>query len=259
MSINLVLSAFESNFTLQTSATLPDYEPALGAVDATIDLSVNVPLATIRNTFYYRTDDPITSDASFVYYYVDKSAWGTFSGDMNPFNGTVTDGYYGSNTTDDIGKDFLRELAKQLFSTYIGADLFTNEDAVVTDISTRCGEVATAIDTLMANVDVTATLQGPDGNGEYYKKDDTATTNLTREILNQMLDVTAGQPTRFDDVTVDAYTAKGTGYFHVPFAVGDTLSFKLTVSPKADQHTVIATGLSSMASRAYRVRMTVGA
>ena len=122
MSINLVLSAFESNFTLQTSATLPDYEPALGAVDATIDLTVNVPLATIRNTFYYRTDDPITSDASFVYYYVDKSAWSTFSSDMNPFNGTVTDGYYGSNTTDDIGKDFLRELAKQLFSTYIGAE-----------------------------------------------------------------------------------------------------------------------------------------
>lgn len=264
--VHLVLTAFESSFQLTTAATLPDYEPAIGDVSAIIDLDVKVTKQAIRETFFYRTDDPITSDASFVYYYVDKAKWADFINEMDPYQGTIKEGtnLFGTNVTDNVGKDFLRELARQLFGTYIGADLFTNEDAVNTHIETKCGEVATTLLGKMTDVDIANTsLQGPDAAGAYFKKDDTSDTNLCRALLNQLLDIDgadAGATTRFADTTADAYTAKGTGYFHIPFMENDTISYKLTLSPAADQHTVVGTDTGrTMTPRTYRVRMTVGA
>ena len=81
--INFVLSALNSEIILNTSARIPVYAPTIIS-DATITLSSIVSAATLQQTFFFRTDEDIAIDASFVYYYVDSSKWPTVISDLNP-------------------------------------------------------------------------------------------------------------------------------------------------------------------------------
>ena len=249
--VDLILTAFEQQFDLTLAAQLIDPE-------LTIDVSAVIELTT---------DDLITSvptDSSSVQYYVDKSLWTDFESNINPFRGTVTQNYFRNNTTDNIGKDFLRELARQLFGTTLGVDLFTNEDAVSADISSQCDTVATAINTKLTNVDITNGLAGmatdASDNNSKYRGDDTADTNICRELLIQMLDISGGSVDRFVDISTNyAYPGKPAGYYRVPFVKGDTISYKLTVSPSADQRTKVATGDAVLNDRTYRIKLKLDA
>lgn len=264
--VNFVLGAFESTATLQTEAVLPDFDPAAISSDADITLTTQVALSALKNVFYYRTDDSIQDPNAFVYHFVDMSAWTNFSTDMNPKNGVVTSGYYGSNSADDIGKDFLRDLANQLFGTYIGADLFTNEDAVVSDIHARCDEIASAITATLTAVDQTNGTHSGIANDSTagrtavkYMPDTDQSTNICRVILNTLLDQSSGQPSRFADIANNsAVVGLPAGYFHVPFVAGDELHFKVTVNSHANQETTVGTTTNSLSPRTYKVRMVVG-
>lgn len=259
--IELVLTAFSSDFTLSDPALIGVQDVSMNPYAATIDLSFQVPRSTIRNTFYIQTDNDITMDASFVYYYVDAAAWPTSQDNLNPKNGTIN-GYNGGGYVvgDGVSKDFIRNLAHQLFGTYLGADLFTNEDVLVADINASCNTVAEAIQTKLNSVDKTlgnfaGIVSGANGK---YLPDVTSTGNLTRELFKQMMFEAAP---RFADIsgTDMAYTAKGAGFYHLPFINGDTISFNLVINPKSDQHTFIATKGVPLDPRSYRVKLSVGA
>ena len=60
-SVNFVLSAFESSFSA-AAATIPSQQLDL-STNATLTLSTSVSKAAIQNTFFFRTDQPITTDA----------------------------------------------------------------------------------------------------------------------------------------------------------------------------------------------------
>lgn len=264
--VDLILTAFEQQFDLTLAAQLVDPELTMD-VSAVIELTTDVSADVLSRVFYYKTDDLITSvptDSSSVQYYVDKSLWTDFESNINPFRGTVTQNYFRNNTTDNIGKDFLRELARQLFGTTLGVDLFTNEDAVSADISSQCDTVATAINTKLTNVDITNGLAGmatdASDNNAKYRSDDTADTNICRELLIQMLDISGGSVDRFVDISTNyAYPGKPAGYYRVPFVKGDTISYKLTVSPSADQRTKVATGDAVLNDRTYRIKLKLDA
>ena len=253
--INFVLSGLNSVIHLSESGEIPNYHPIL-TTDATITLSTGVPATVLQNTFFYRTDNPITLDASFVYHYVDTTKWANQSTTLSPRNGTVTSEGYVSNDTG--GKDFLRDLARQLFGTYLGTDLFTNEDAVVEDINTKFDSVATRIISLLTSIDISSgspIVMSTDEFGKKYLKDDTATTNISRELLNELM---TSAPTRFADIKTNyLYNATEDGYYKIPILPLDTISFMVTLYPAADQTTMVPTGRTSLTPRSYTVILNV--
>jgi hypothetical protein len=179
---------------------------------------------------------------------------------LNPKNGTIDGLNSGGYVVGDVvSKDFIRNLAHQLFGTYLGADLFTNEDALVTEINAQCDIIATAIQTKINSADETVgNLAGMvvGANGKYLP-DVESTSNLTRELFNQMRNDAIA---RFADMPTLSYAAKGeTGFYHLPFVVGDTISFNLLINPEPDQHVAIATKGVPLDPRSYRVKLTVSA
>lgn len=253
-SVNFVLSAFENLVTLTTSASIPSQTLSL-TTNANITLTTAVPASTLQQTFFFRTDNPITTDASFVYYYTDMSKWANALTDLNPKNGTVTTGFYVAN--DNVSKDFIRDIAKQLFGTYLGADLFTNEDSVVTNINAGCDTVATSIRALLTSIDMTDGLvsMAVDSSNNKYMKDDTSISNISRELLNQLI---TAAPSRFVDIKSNyKYNATEDGFYKMPILAGDTITFKLTLTPAAGQTDAVRTGPATMAVRTYTVILNV--
>jgi len=160
---------------------------------------------------------------------------------------------------DGVGKDFLRDLAKQLFGTYLGADLFTNEDSVVIDVNLRCDEVATYAVALINSIDKTvgtSTLLKTDLSGGKYLDEHVSTTNISRELFNQLM---TSAPSRFNDTKPDKYNTEEDGFYKLPIIQGDSITFKMTISPSAAQTTAVPTGPTSLLSRSYTVVMNVGA
>lgn len=254
--VNFVLTGLNSAFTLSSSSEIPNYQPASLMTDATITLSQGVSASDLQNTFFYRTDNPITTDASFVYYYVDTTKWSNQSTILNPKNGIVTAGGYVSN--DNGSKDFLRDLARQLFGTYLAADLFTNEDAVVTDINLKFDTVASNVVALLTSIDKTSgslSSMSTDEFGKKYLKDNTSTSNISRELFNQLI---TSAPARFVDIkTTHLYNSVEDGFYKMPIMPGDKITFKVTISPSASQVAAVPTGLTSMTSRSYTVILNV--
>ena len=261
--VDFVLTAFEQSFTLSTSALIPSETLTLD-VSATITLSNGISVADLQKVFFYRTDEDITSlpfDSSFVYYYTDVGMWPTtvsatpIRDTLNPTNGIVTGNYYVSG--DNMSKDFIRELGRQLFGTHLGADLFTNEDNVVTDIQAQCATVSVAIENKIKSVDRVfgGALCTADASGSFFMKDNTSDVNLCREMILQLM---AAAPTRFAAVENSKYDDRA-GYYKVPFVAGDTLNFKVTLLPSAGQRAAVPTGTTAMVSRSYMVKLNVTA
>ena len=254
-SVNIVLTALNSALTLNKSGTIPSYGPMLTS-DATITLTGGITEYEAQNTFFFRTDEQICLDASFVAYYVDISKWPTNLQVLSPKNGTVTSNYYVNG--DGVGKDFLRDIARQLFGTYLAADLFTNEDSVVSDINTKCDQVATVISLLLHSIDKKdGTLSGltSDSSGNFRFKDNETTSNISREIFNEMI---TKAPTRFNDMTIFEYHAGiNDGFYRLPFLAGDTISYKVTIGSSSDQTTAVPTGKTTTNPRTYTVTLKV--
>ena len=251
--VNFVLTGLNSLIITSTSATISNYSQTFTS-DATITLASSVPASVLQNTFYFRTDEAITSDASFVYYYVDVSKWPTASTILSPKNGVVTaNGYVASDT---VGKDFLRDLARQLFGTYLGSDLFTNEDSIITEMNTSCDEVGNTIVTLLTSIDKTSGVfvdgMSTDSSGNKFLKDNTSTSNISRELFNQLMTVAPG---RFGNIILDYATTDG--FYRMPILAGDTLTFKLTIHPSAGQVVSVPTGPTVLNPRSYTVILNV--
>jgi hypothetical protein len=253
--VDLMLTALNSQLTLTSSAALPSYGPTLTS-DATITLSGGITEFEAQNTFFFRTDEQICLDASFVSYYVDTTKWTTNMSVISPKNGTVTSNYYVSG--DAVGKDFLRDLARQLFGTYLAVDLFTNEDNVVADINTKCDTVSSLITLLLRTIDKTqGSIPGlsQDSSGNYFFKDNSTTSNISREIFNEMI---TQAPQRFNDMTLYQYNAGvNDGFYRLPILAGDTLSYKITIGSAAGQAAAVPTGRTTLAPRTYTVTLNV--
>jgi hypothetical protein len=250
--VNIILSAMNNQFTLSTSGSIPSITQMVTS-DATIHLTYSVPATVLQETFFYRADQFITSDASFVYYYVDMSRWPGALNSLNPKNGTVMSSYVAN---DDVAKDFMRNLAEQLFGTYLGADLFSNETDVAVDINLNCSNIANEIMALLTSIDKTnGSLVGisTDLSGNRYMNDNRSSKNICREIFNQLI---SNAPTRFENIKNNwAYNAGGVddGFYKMPVLPGDNISFQITIAPSANQMTAIPTGRTSLASRTYTV------
>ena len=247
--VNIVLTAFNTTVSMSTNAIVAGDWSISG--DATITLNNTVPKSELQNTFFYRLT------GSSIHYYVDSVAFTNVSTVLNPKNGkivTTGDGAYVGG--DSIGEDYLRDTARQLFGTYLGADLFTNEDGVVEHINSKCDDVASTIMGILTNVNITSnSLTNTDSNlnNAKYLSDSTADTNICRELVNQMHNSVGS---RFQDLNTSVYNGMS-GYYYVPFQNGDVISYKVTLEAPSDQHTVVATGANALTARTYVVNLNV--
>lgn len=260
--VNFVLEHLNSNVTLDVAASI--YSEAPVTLDVSATAVFEISLTDMQDMFKYQTDsnDVIDVSSSDIKYYVDQSKWPS----LNPANAMMS---HGSSvapiaTTNSAGDplaankqmvchDFVRYLALQLFNTHFGVDLFQNELELLNDIRTNCGADSAGQTWYDIVAKITAVglagdhegIAGPDGDGNKYMTNDTAdNTNLCRQLMVQMLNLA---PARFASIE-----NVGTPQI-LPFAEDDTISFKLTINPAADQELVVP-GVDPIGSRSYAIK-----
>lgn len=253
--VDILLTNHLSEAFTSASTTIADTTTST-STDATV--TITGPAATaLQSTFYFKTDSDIaTTSTDDVKYYVDTSEWSTMTTNLNATQGTVTANFFVADET--ISESFLRHMATGLFGTHLGVDLFNNETTVKADIVSSCGTVATSIGTTISSVG----LSGSDGDlkgsspNKYFEDDVTDAKNITRELIYQLLN-NANSRARFNASNLATYAVSGqTGVYKVPLIAGDSISYKLTISPHANQNTNVNTGTNATA-RAFLVKIVL--
>lgn len=252
-----VLEAFQSTVTMNTLGALDSSAVPELTADAEAVLQVNV--AHMKNVFKYQTDsaDVVDADASDLKYYVNTTDWPTT---LNPANAKVdvaaitTAGLSDSKLM--VAHDFTRYLARELFGTHQGVDLFNNELALLNSLREICGAAAagqtwfdivaklTAVNTASTSAEMVV-----DAAGNYTTNAFDSADNLCRALHRQMVAVA---PERFNPIEgVDTPQS-------LPFLADDVISFKLIINPATDQH--LLTGLEDpIVARSYKIKLVMKA
>jgi len=230
------------SISLSSSGVLPATSASIPVGGYILERSIS--LATLKSVFYFQTDDAITYDASYTKYFVDISGWSTINQDLNPMYYAVSstsNGAYGNNFSDNLGRHFLRYIASQIFGTYLGVDLFENEDAVYEDISSNAlNLVYLPIVRKLKKVDVKYGVSSDlsdlkiDSSNNYYMQDASGTYNICRSLLLQIGNNNVGR-LRFENLELRNGTP---GVFNVPFVVGDSIYYTVMLTPSEYQHLV---------------------
>lgn len=255
MSVNFTLSGLDREFTLGISGELAG--AAAPTIDASSTAVYQVKLSDMLNVFKFQTDsfDVNNVDASDIKYYV-------FSADPNwPTNLVINPAHahtlsapilVDAEIPDNkkmVKHDFVRYLAQQLFNTPYGVDLFSNETELLENIVTKGAEAHDGIKSALAAVNTstaTGTGTGTDGAGNKYLTNgySTSTSNFSRELMRQ---IAHHAPARF------AATVNSSGIQSVPLALGDTINFKVSITPAAGQNDL--TSRPAFNTRNYKIQL----
>ena len=249
------LSGFNQSFSLDVSGALAAEAPA--AIDASCIAIYNVQTTDMKNVFKYQADsfDVNDTDASDIKYYVYMNAWPP-NLKLNPVHAhTLTPTPILPTAGDVVDNknlvkhDFVRYLAKSLFNTPHGVDLFSNEDALLTDLVQKGGVARAAIDASLNAVNQATAANGT--SPHKYSTNSTeslaAAANFSRVLLRQVASVL---PARFNG------TADISGIHSIPFINGDTISFKTSIAPASLQHNL--TGVAGpFNTRVYQIKLVL--
>lgn len=256
--VNFTLSGLNQTFTLGVSGELA--AAAAAVLDVSASAVYNIKLSDMLNVFKFQSDsfDVNDTDASDIKYYVfdASNAWPTdlvlnpANADMsnNPIFATGGDILANKNK---VKHDFVRYLALKLFNTAYGVDLFSNEDALLTDLVSKGATAHAAIKTALAAVSTTAAgLANTDANGLKYATNDlSGNTNFSRELLRQ---VAYAAPARFAGISDIS------GVQSVPLQADDTINFKVSISADAAQHNLTSVP-GPFDVRVYQIRLVLKA
>ena len=267
MSIAFSLPALNQNYTLDICGSLLAAAPE-AMTDVSAVATYNIKRSVLRSVFQFHSDsaDVNDVDASDTKYYVFMNNW-PLDASLNPAHASMTTTPMLPTAGDVLADknlvkhDFVRYMAFKLFNTVYGVDLFANEDAVLNDISSKGRTAKDNIRTLLDNVCTTSTVTGEhalttDASGNKYTTNAASTnTNVCRELIRQ---IGSSAPSRFNYGVSDVsgVDLSSNIYRHVPFLDGDSINFKLTITPDATQHNL--TGRSTaFESRVYKIRLLV--
>jgi hypothetical protein len=167
-----------------------------------------------------------------------------------------------SNLTNYLPQDYLRYLAKKLFNTTRGVDLFANETEVLQSVNTRCRVGLNQI--LLTYLDASA-------NGIIRDEDDfiildpydpvevagsqKVTGNPSKKIMKQILQ---NDPARFVDISSNYAVAGETYWYKMPIEVGDNLYFPVTIKAPTDQQKLTQPDSTTLIEdRTYLIRCVV--
>lgn len=256
--IDFTLDAFESTVTMDLSGQV---ESAINVLpDASAIAILYITLDSVKQTFKFATDavDLLNDPETDVRYYVYSDNW---NGTINVANAMMDASAIATISRSDkmmVCHDFIRYLAKELFNTHHGVDLFSNEFEMLQSLRTVCGYgVDTYAGQHMLNALVNVSTQGThpdmktDGNGEKYMDDTVdASDNLCRILFKYML---SSDPDRFT-LLEDMDTPQS-----LPFTVGDSLIFTVTIVPAEGQHMIVGKTMEDdpVKPRKYMIKLIV--
>jgi hypothetical protein len=258
--VNFVLHHLNDDLSMNVQGSLD--ASAVALIDGSACAVFQVKLDDMKAVFKYQTDsfDISNADASDIKYYVYSNAWPVGINVAHAMmQGTDASGaanamsVEGGSYDDDrnlLKHDFVRYLAKRLFNTIHGVDLFQNEHQLLENIVLHGNTIKGNITTKLAAVDVSgshASIVGDNGS-KYLTNATTGDENICRSIMRQLAAVS---PQRFVDVS------GVTTIQPVPFAVNDSLYFKVTVKSDPNQHSL--TGVSAIENRVYNIRLLIAA
>lgn len=207
------------------------------AFDGSANVSVTIPLENAMNIFQFKTDSTdinnvVVDDIKYkvVYTGADPTRM-QFDLDTSALliNGDIDSGAANRNTT----YDFVRHLAKYLFNTHLGVDLFSNEPELRTSLR---DDFSTAFDSNMTSLN---------GDGETDADGNSPAKSILLQVINN-------QPERLNDITS---LSLGSDWYKSPLQAGDVLYFRLTVNAAANQNDL--TGVGSIPPRVYLMQATL--
>jgi len=146
-----------------------------------------------------------------------------------------------------VKHDFVRYLAKSLFNTPHGVDLFSNEDALLTDLVQKGAVARLAIDASLNAVNQAAAALSGTAPNKYSTNATATAANFSRVLLRQ---VAQAAPARFHG------TADISGVHSIPFVDGDSINFKVAIAPASLQHDL--TGRTGpFHTRVYKIQLNL--
>ena len=254
--VNFTLSALNQTFTVGISGELAGEAPAAWT-DISAVAVYNVKLSDMLAVFKFQSDSFDVNDiaAGDLQYYVYKNSWPTEL-KINPVHAAMTSGGTpgvilatgGSIVASKnfVKHDFLRYLAEQLFNTPHGVDLFSNEEALLSDLVSKGVTARESIEDALAAVDQSTAAAGTAPN-KYSTNALTTPDNICRELMRQ---VANAAPARFYG------TQNVTTVQSVPIAAGDTINFRLSISPAAGQEDLTERP-AAFDTRVYKIQLVV--
>ena len=253
MPVDFVLTGLDQHFTLGVSGEIA--AAAAPAIDVSCVANYNVKLSDMLNVFKFQSDsfDVNNVDASDIKYYVYMNAWPADLS-LNPANAhTLSSTPILPNSADVVAKrnfvkhDFVRYLALRLFNTAYGVDLFSNESELLSDLVTKGATAAGSIITALNAVDQSAASLSGTAPHKYSTNASTGTSNFSRELLRQIAHYAPARFASISDIS---------GIQSIPLQANDTISFKVSITAAANQHTLTSRP-SAIETRTYQIKLTL--
>lgn len=246
------LSAFEANLSLGVSGELAGALSVLA--DASAVAVYEIDLAATKLAFRFQSDASDVNDlaAQDIKYYVYKNDFPSLTNsvagsmlDHPDSSGAIATGYADNKMF--LKHDYIRYLALRLFNTHHGVDLFSNETALVNDISSNAATVVSHITGILTAVDISGSGTGMSGAANnYYFNDDASANNICQKVLSHMI---KADPSRF--------SALSSAITPLPFIENDSLNFNVTVKAATGQHNL--TSVAAIPDRVYRIKLLLKA
>lgn len=164
-----------------------------------------------------------------------------------------------------LPQDYIRYLAKEIFGTTAGVDLFYNETPILGDIVTQIQDiwnsqnVGTTLEAIKA--DAAPGSQGANmildiSNGLYCFDNQTKrSANICQVLFDQLLTL---DPERFTVGGAASHNlleaVESSAPQSLPFISGDSISFVYALSPHAGQEKLVD-GLTNIPTRTYRIKL----
>ena len=248
--VDFTLEGLNQTFSLDVSGALAGEVPA--TIDASCVAIYKVQTSDMKAIFKYQADsfDVNDLDASDIKYYVYMGAAFPSNLKLNPAHAHTLETDPILTTAGDVvanknlvKHDFVRYLALSLFNTPHGVDLFSNENALLTDLVQKGAVARLAIQAALNAVDNSNATYGT-SPGKYNTNAENTSSNFSRVLLRQ---VANQAPARFYGI------ADISGIHSIPFENNDSISFKVSISAASGQHNL--TGRSAFNTRVYKIRL----
>ena len=220
-----------------------------------IPISIDISLVDIQSLFQYNVSENVDStnissyisdtNTTDIHYYVDVTKF------PNLYEGFLSDTNLATDNNMDLKRDYISYVAKNIFNTERGVDLFNNESDFINDFTSKCANFWTSTYSSVNNIDKNnaSIYDGTDGNGKKYLTNNTASSvNLTRELMLQ-IDSQRFSPMNFDN---------NTNLYKVPLEINDQISFTLVIHSDPTQTSIIGNNpVSGITDRSYKIILNV--
>ena len=238
--IYFVLSEMDVSAAMTISGELETVDISFGAQ---AQATISVDASALAGIFQFRTDSSSIDDVSAndIIFKNISGGWDTVGDGTNALiitNATIQRSKYPVyGTQNTVNHDFLRHMADGLFNTHFGVDLFSNETALINDLS---GSVSTALNNQIKNlIDTYGTSDISNADVDY---------NFGRQLMLQLSRSAVGRE-RLQSISASA------DFQDMPLKVGDEVQMKITIHPATGLEGL--TGVTSVDPRSYLIRLVL--